>query len=179
MPGPGHVARACIITWSRSRAYEASRSVGTVGRSQARQRRGTDASCISVGHPYSLSGHSRGVNPRADAAQPSGAKHFPHTHACRRVQQRRRAVPSQALRTPSSGGHTDLPPWRGLPSASTRSLSHRCGPQGPHRRPCGSMPPPAGTVHGRRTEPLGHQQSLGDGVRAEIAFLLQVRPHGV
>ena len=26
---------------------------------------------------------------------------------------------------------------------------------------------------------LGHQQSLGDGVRAEIAFLLHMRPHGV
>jgi hypothetical protein len=33
--------------------------------------------------------------------------------------------------------------------------------------------------HGRRAEPLGHQQALGDGVRAEIAFLLQVRLYGV
>jgi hypothetical protein len=94
-------------------------------------------------------------------------------------------VPSQALRTPSSGCRTGLPPWRGLPwttplpSASTRSLYHRCGPQGPHGRPWGRMPRPAGTVHGRRAEPLGHQQSLGDGVGAEIAFLLQVRRHGV
>jgi len=30
-----------------------------------------------------------------------------------------------------------------------------------------------------RTLPLGHQQSLGDGMRAQITFLLQMRPHGV
>src|SRR5262245_29254606 len=33
-----------------------------LGRSQARQRRGTDASCLIVGHPYSLSGHSRALS---------------------------------------------------------------------------------------------------------------------
>src|SRR5215831_4710237 len=27
-------------------------------------------------------------------------------------------------------------------------------------RPCGRMPRPAGTVHGRSAEPLGHQQAL-------------------
>ena len=81
-------------------------------------------------------GNSRGVHPRSSPAHPSGAGHVPHTHACRRVQQRRRAVPSQALHTPSSGCRPGLPPWRGLPcatpppSASTRSLSHRCGPAG-------------------------------------------------
>ena len=38
---------------------------------------------------------------------------------------------------------------------------------------------PAGTASREGAGPLGHQQSLGDGVRAEIAFLLHVRPHGV
>ena len=37
---------------------------------------------------------------------------------------------------------------------------------------------PAGTAS-KRAGPLGHQQSLGDGLGAEIAFLLHVRPHRV
>jgi hypothetical protein len=94
-------------------------------------------------------------------------------------------VPSHAVHTPCSGCRPGLPPWRGLPgampppSASRRSLSHRCGPQGPHGRPCGRMPRPAGVIHGRRAESLGHQQALGDGVRAEIAFLRNMRLHSV
>ena len=38
---------------------------------------------------------------------------------------------------------------------------------------------PAGTASRERAGPSGHQQSLGDGLGAEIAFLLHVRPHRV
>jgi hypothetical protein len=47
------------------------------------------------------------------------------------------------------------------------------------RRPGGHITHPAGTAVGAEAGMLGHQQSLGDGVRAEIAFLLPMRPHGV
>jgi len=51
------------------------------------------------------------------------------------------------------------------------------GLQGPHGQPCGHMTRPAGTAAREGAGTLGHQQSLGDGVRAEITFLLHVRPH--
>ena len=49
----------------------------------------------------------------------------------------------------------------------------------PAMGPCGRMTRPAGTAAREGAGTLGHQQSLGDGVRAEIAFLLHVRPHSV
>ena len=50
--------------------------------------------------------------------------------------------------------------------------------QGPHGQPCRCMTRPAETA-AREAGTLGHEQALGDGGRAEIAFLLQVRLHGV
>ena len=52
-------------------------------------------------------------------------------------------------------------------------------PAGPHGQPGGRITHPARTASREEAGTLGHQQSLGDGVRAEIAFLLHVRPHGV
>jgi hypothetical protein len=92
-----------------------------------------------------------------------------------------------ARRAPPDAAHTrqwlshGCIPWRDLPwamtprAASTRSPWSRCGLQSFHGWRCRRMPPPA--VRG--TGPLGYQYSLGDGVGAEIAFLLHVRPHGV
>ncbi len=74
---------------------------------------------------------------------------------------RRRRRPAWCRR--GAGGHRS--PAKGL--------------QGPHGQPCGRMTRPAGTASREGAGTLSHQQSLGDGVSAEIAFLLHVRPHGV
>jgi len=55
----------------------------------------------------------------------------------------------------------------------------RMRPAGPYEQPGGRLTRPAGTAAREEAGTLGHQQSLGDGVRAEIAFLLHVRLHGV
>jgi hypothetical protein len=52
-------------------------------------------------------------------------------------------------------------------------------PGGPHGQPGGHITHPAGTAVREEAGTLGHQQSLGDGVHAEIAFLLHMRSHGV
>jgi hypothetical protein len=54
-------------------------------------------------------------------------------------------------------------------------------PAGPTRAALQAYDTPSrdGLTGGEGAGTLGHQQSLGDGVRAEIAFLVHVRPHGL
>ena len=53
-------------------------------------------------------------------------------------------------------------------------------PAGPTRvGPAGACHAPLGLPHGRGAGLLAYQQALGDGVRPQIASLLQVRLHGV
>ena len=65
------------------------------------------------------------------------------------------------------------------PVASRLVPARRRGPAGVRRRVWRCMTYPAETASREEAGTLGHQQSLGDGVRAEITFLLQVRLHGL
>jgi hypothetical protein len=158
-----------------------------LGRSQARQRRGTNAACLIVGHPYSLSVHYRGVNPRADAAYPSGAACASHPRVpSGPATEVRGALPSAAY--PQQWlSHGSAPvAWSAVGHATTVGLAaltvSPVRPAGParaalraHAAPSwngpreegGTVRPPAG---------LGQWRARGDRLPAPRAPARRLRP---